>query len=117
MAEMSGMELIVAERRLFGVAHPDLCGHLLSLWGLPPHLVELAAGAYGRPRIDATVPMDAADAVRVARLLALRLPHAGAIGKPHIDRTDPELAAALDGWESALAVASPLSTAPVPPAR
>lgn len=116
-AEEAGIPLIEAERRLFDVTHPELCGHLLSLWGLPRHLVELAAGAHDRPRIEATVPMGAAEAVRAARLLAQRLPNAAAIGEPHIDRPDPELAAALDAWEESLAIGSPLSPTPMPPAR
>lgn len=81
-AASTGVSLIEAERELFGLAHPDIAGHLLSIWGLPGHLVDAVAGAFEVPE-ETEAPMSLADAVRVARLEVLGGTLGTAIGAPH----------------------------------
>jgi HD-like signal output (HDOD) protein/ActR/RegA family two-component response regulator len=78
----AGTSLVEAERELFGLAHPDIAGHLLSIWGLPEHLVDAVTGAYDAPR-GTTAPLPLVDAVRAARLEVLTRPSGSDIGAPH----------------------------------
>jgi HD-like signal output (HDOD) protein/CheY-like chemotaxis protein len=78
----SGTSLVEAERELFGLAHPEIAGHLLSIWGLPEHLVDAVTGAYDEPS-STVAPLSLVDAVRVARLEVLDSTALGEIGTPH----------------------------------
>jgi HD-like signal output (HDOD) protein len=43
LAQVEGLSLAEAERRVFGVTQSEVGGYLLGLWGLPPTLVEAVA--------------------------------------------------------------------------
>ncbi|MGH1493073.1 MAG: HDOD domain-containing protein [Acidimicrobiales bacterium] len=100
VAEDEGMSLVEAEKELFGVSHPEIGAHMLSLWGLPSELVLLAAGSHQPP--SKQEPVSAVDAVRLARLLTQRV-HRDRLGVPHIDRCSPEVEDFLNGWSECLA--------------
>lgn len=76
------ISLVEAERALFGLAHPDIAGHLLSIWGLPENLVDAVTGAYDEPR-STLAPLPLVDAVRAARLAVLEGSSGRDIGAPH----------------------------------
>ncbi|MFQ5556701.1 MAG: hypothetical protein ACE5GB_04225, partial [Acidimicrobiales bacterium] len=98
-----GVSLVEAERDLCSVSHPELAGHLLSIWGLPTDLVLAVAGSHDHPEPRLRPPLDPRDAVRVGRLVAQRLPHAAQMGAPHVDRLDPLLEAAVARWSETIA--------------
>jgi HD-like signal output (HDOD) protein len=100
-AERDGTSLLEAESRLFGVTHPEIGAHLLSLWGLPSDLVLLVAGSHKAP--TAGEPVSAVDAVRIARLLAQRA-DSERLGQPHIDRCGPEVETVVTRWAERLDV-------------
>ncbi len=101
LATRADITLVEAEQQRFGVAYPELGGHLLSVWGLPTGVALAAAEAHHRPRrLDPTL-LPAPDAVRAARLVAQRLPHAKRIGRVHLDRPDDELETAIERWKRA----------------
>ncbi|MDH3302276.1 MAG: response regulator [Acidimicrobiia bacterium] len=98
LATRADITLVEAERQRFGLAYPDLGGHLLSVWGLPTGVALAAAEAHEQPcQLDRS-HLPAPDAVRAARLVAQRLPHSKRIGRAHLDRPDDELKTAVDGW-------------------
>ena len=98
LAASSGTSLVAAERQRFGVAYPDLGGHLLSIWGLPAELVVLVARSHDLPTTDSVAPMTALEAVQAGRLVAQRS-QATRFGGPHLDRLDDDLDAAIDRWQ------------------
>ena len=110
LADRADIELIEAERELWGLTHPELGAHVLSVWGLPSETVLLVAGAHDRPA-PASIPtsascdraggLDPDDAVRVAGLLAQRRPTFARFGSPYRTRVDEELAAALSAFDGA----------------
>lgn len=101
LAEREELTLVDAERRRTGVTHADLGGHLLALWGLPTEVVLAVGGSQLPPDPDLPDPLGAPEAVRRARLVAQRLPHATEIAAPHIEPIDPALLPALDAWQEA----------------
>lgn len=97
--------LLEAERRLYGIGHPELGAYLLSMWGLPSDLVLLARCSNDLPESPHPTPtgrrsLQPIEAVRFARLLAQQGGHAEAIGSPHLDRLDDELMDAVSGWRA-----------------
>jgi HD-like signal output (HDOD) protein/CheY-like chemotaxis protein len=94
--------LVSMEQDLFGRSHPELAGHLLSLWGLPRDLVAAVAASHRRPDPSAVLPMSPETAVQAARLLVQRTDLSRAVGLPHLAPIDDELAAALDRWSGEL---------------
>ncbi len=98
-AEEAGISLIEAENELYGVSHPEVGAHLLSLWGLPSDLVLLVAGSHKPPTTEE--PVSALDAVRIARLVAQRV-NAERLGQPHIDRFGPEVDDLVERWSACL---------------
>lgn len=103
LAEEQGLTITAAERRLFGVTHCELGGHLLSVWGLPSQLVLAVEGSYDLPA-PATGPLTAAEAVRAARLAVQRLPFYSSVGAPHKDPVGPPLERAVEQWLGAAAL-------------
>ncbi len=102
LAERCDIELIDAERQLFGVGHPDLGAHLLSVWGLPSDAVLLVADGHDRPElgnwpepVEAGRALSALEAVRLAGVLAQRRSTFHGFGSPYRTRIDDELAAAV----------------------
>lgn len=102
LAEVEGMTLTAAERRLYGVTHCELGGHLLSVWGLPSQLVLAVEGSYDLPA-PALGPLGLTEAVRAARLAVQALPYYSSVGQPHRDPVSPPLEAAVRTWLGALA--------------
>lgn len=102
LAEAEGLTITAAERRLYGVTHCDLGGHLLSVWGLPSQLVLAVEGSHDLPA-PATGPLTLGEAVRAARLAVQSLPYYSSVGQPHRDPVTPPLAAAVRTWLGALA--------------
>ncbi|MGB5756400.1 MAG: HDOD domain-containing protein [Acidimicrobiales bacterium] len=102
LAVATDVTLLEAEARLFGVTYPELGGHLLSVWGLPTDVVVATAGSHDRPLPCGTAPLRPAEAVRAARLVAQRFPHAKRIGPAHLDRLDDEIDVAVGRWQSAI---------------
>ena len=105
LAVEDGISLLEAERRLYGISHPELGAYLLSIWGLPSDLVLLARGSNELPEFPHPTPagdtsLEPMEAVRFARLLAQRADHAEAIGSPHLDRLDVELSDAVSNWKA-----------------
>ena len=95
--------LAEAELQLHGICHLALGVHLLSVWGLPSDLVSLVAVSYEPLRVTSSAPpLDVADAVRAARLLALDDPESQPIGDPHRDRLDPTVRAVLADWRDTM---------------
>lgn len=103
LAEEEGLTITAAERRLFGVTHCELGGHLLSVWGLPSQLVLAVEGSYDLPA-PATGPLTAPEAVRAARLAVQRLPFYSSVGAPHKDPVGPPLERAVEQWLGAAAL-------------
>lgn len=99
MAERDGISLVEAETALYGVSHPEVGAHLLSLWGLPSDLVLLVAGSHKPPTMGE--PVSALDAVRIARLMAQKI-NQGRLGAPHCDCFGSEVDAIVDRWSAAL---------------
>lgn len=102
LAEAEGLTITAAERRLYGVTHCDLGGHLLSVWGLPSELVLAVEGSYDLPA-PAVGPLGLGEAVRAARLAVQSLPYYSSVGQPHRDPITPPLEAAVRAWLGALA--------------
>ncbi len=69
LATERGTTLIEAERELYGVTHPELGGHLLSIWGLPTDVVLGVAGSHDAP-VSLDRELGTVDAVRVGFLAA-----------------------------------------------
>lgn len=118
LAERSNIELIDAERQLFGVGHPDLGAHLLSVWGLPSDAVLLIAGGHDRPdpvgqpaSVKAGRTLPALDAVRMAGVLAQRRSTFDSFGSPYRMRIDDDLAAAVADIEAGSALTEESATA------
>lgn len=116
LAERSDTELIDAERQLFGVGHPDLGAHLLSVWGLPSDAVLLIAGGHDRPELggqsaSAEAGLPALDAVRMAGVLAQRRSTFDSFGSPYRIRLGDDLAAAVADIEAGSALIEESATA------
>jgi HD-like signal output (HDOD) protein/CheY-like chemotaxis protein len=96
-AEAWSCSLVAAERRLSGVGHPELAGHLLSIWGLPVGVVLAVAGSHDHPPADSVVPLSVPDAVRAGRLVAQAMSE-DVRSAPHIDEVPDDLALSVARW-------------------
>ncbi|MEM9033018.1 MAG: HDOD domain-containing protein [Actinomycetota bacterium] len=97
-AEVHGTTLVAAEQTLHGITHPELGAFLLATWGLPSDVVLAVRDAFEPLDADGEATPRTADAVRIARLLAQREPHAEQLGRPHLDEIDSVTDATLDRW-------------------
>ena len=104
-AAASGSPVHAVERDLYGVGHPALAGHLLSVWGLPAVIVLAVAESHEFPSPDAALPLGITDAVRAARLIAQREldPEAAVF----VDPLSDELHAAVDRWCASISAEVP----------
>lgn len=100
IAAASGSPVHVVEQEVYGVGHPALAAHLLSVWGLPAVIVLAVAESHEFPDPDATLPLGVTDAVRAARLIAQREldPEAALF----LDPLSAELHVAVDGWRESM---------------
>lgn len=110
LAARTGVALVDAERSLYGVCHPELGAHLLSIWGIPSAVVVAVAGSHDPPRRGAVAPLDSVTAVQAARLVAQCALPPGSLGPPHVDGVDDVLAQCVDRWQASVATPNRVST-------
>lgn len=74
IADVEGVTISEAERRLFGTSHAEIGGYLLGLWGLPDSIIE-AVFFHHQPNISPEHDFGIISAVHVANaLLAHEMP-------------------------------------------
>jgi hypothetical protein len=67
-AGTSGRPLHAIERERTGVTHAEIGAYLLTLWGLPPRIIEAVAHHHAPTRLE-TTELDPVAAVHIANLL------------------------------------------------
>ena len=85
------LPLVQAERTLYGLAHPDLAAHLLSIWGLPADLVFAVFRSH-LPAVEDEAPVPLDDAVRLGVIAAHAAIDHPAVGAPHRFDVGPDTA-------------------------
>jgi HD-like signal output (HDOD) protein/CheY-like chemotaxis protein len=79
-ARAAGLPLHVVERERLGVDHAGVGAYLLGLWGLPPEVLNVVA-FHHTPWL-ASMPLDAASAVRLAEVISLEGSEGAVLGHP-----------------------------------
>jgi HD-like signal output (HDOD) protein len=102
----SGLELPLAEHKVFGANHADVGGYLIGLWGLPVPVVEAVALHHSPSR--ATPPIfSPLTSVHAANVLEWERPHpANGAPPPHLDDNYLRLlgvSSRLEAWRGVLA--------------
>lgn len=68
LAQNDGIEVWVAEKKIFGASHSDVGGYLLGLWGLPVPVVE-AIALHHEPSLSVEKKFNPLTAVHVANVI------------------------------------------------